>query len=53
MKRRAGAICPEGAKPSTRLSQAQIGQLLDVSERQVHNIKREALIALRAGAAAR
>lgn len=51
MRRRAGAVWPAGAKPSTRLSHAQIGQLLDVSERQVHNIKRDALDTLRARAA--
>ena len=51
MRRRAGELWPAGAKPSARLSHAQIGQLLDVSERQVHNIKRDALDTLRAGAA--
>ena len=51
MRRRAGGLWPAGAKPSARLSHAQIGQLLDVSERQVHNIKRDALDTLRAGAA--
>ena len=51
MRRRAGGLWLAGAKPSARLSNAQIGQLLDVSERQVHNIKRDALDTLRAGAA--
>jgi DNA-directed RNA polymerase specialized sigma24 family protein len=52
MRQRAATVWPAGAKPAHRLSQAQIGRLLDVSERQVHNIKRDALNALRSGAAA-
>jgi DNA-directed RNA polymerase specialized sigma24 family protein len=52
MRRRAAAIWSQGVAPTIRLSQAQIGRLLDVSERQVHNIKRAALEALRSSAAA-